>query len=604
MKVLEYLQRNGYKVTRKANYIFVSCPFCEEGEFAKYFSEKRKFKCFNCKTEFTEIEAMKVLYPDKSNYEIERMLADKPTIDLKLLDRYEQWGWDLVPIARKGKKPIEQGWVHKEHKNKVEWKKWLESGLNIGVKTGASSGITVIDIDGEIPDIFRPYLLKTLSQQTKKGYHLFFLYEPELRKTSFNLNNVHIDIQNDGGQVVIPPSIVEYDGELYSRSFLNISDPIPLPQELRKFILDQSKFKVQTFSEELAEHIYTENFNLKTIKEGEGRNNFLIHLGGLLRKKFPMQDVEFVLRLTNKHFCSPPLDDKELNHILENLQKYNNFDDQELAKKVYEYIKMVKECTKRDIKEAIREVGERLDRVLVYLIENDYIVRIGNIFKSKQKGEWKTEILSITKPIEFKMPYFHDIANFCWGDMILIASKSGFGKTTLAMNIIKRLVDQGIKPYYISLEAGSRFGETALKLGLKDGDFFWDFIPDPTKIELEENAITIIDWLLIRDKAKSDVIFEMLSNQIYKTNGILIVFQQLKENGDYFAPNLIQQFPAFATKFLYGNEEGKTDGYFKITKVRDPKIQFYPKELPTVYNWETREIKRLDEVIEQGDGEL
>ena len=51
----------------------------------------------------------------------------------KILDLYEQLGFDLVPVAKDSKIPIEKGWVTKEHKLKSEWESWLNDGINFGV---------------------------------------------------------------------------------------------------------------------------------------------------------------------------------------------------------------------------------------------------------------------------------------------------------------------------------------------------------------------------------------------------------------------------------------------------------------------------------------
>ena len=599
MKILELLKQHGIEIKAIKGDIFIECPVCREGTVAKLLKDKKLFKCFACGEEYTFEEALKEVLPELSDEEIKLMLEENTEDYLFYLGFYEKLGWDLVPLVARQKRPSEKNWTKKIHKNKSEWINWLKAGQNLGVKTGNCSNITVVDIDGELPEIFKKYLDKTLVQKTQRGYHFFFNYVPDLPKTRIVIDGIDVDIENDGGQVVIPPSIIDYEGILRKRSFLNNKKPIDFPEELLNVIKKNLSVPVKTFSEEWQEHLKTENFNLRIIKEGEGRNNFLIHLGGLLRKRFGMGEVKYILKLVNNHFCYPPLPERELKYLTRSLEKYEIEDDSELKRRIYEYMKIVKEAHKSDIQKAFANfLGGRIDRLLSIMTEEGYLIRNGDRYRYLERPNWKTELIEVSKPVDFKVPYFDDIAYFSWGDILLIASKSGFGKTVIAMNIVKRLVNQGIKPYYICLETGSRFATTALRLGLQDGDLYWTFIADPTKIELEENSITIIDWLLVRDKAKSDLIFQYLAEQVYKTNSFLIVFQQLKDNGEYFAPNMVQQFPAFACKFLYKKEDERADGYFKITKVRDPKIQHYPRELYTIYDWQTREVKRIEEIIE------
>lgn len=69
------------------------------------------------------------------------------------LQKYEKWGWSLVPVEANTKRAnIEKNWQNKEHKSIVEWKEWLAAGLNVGINGGKISNVTLIDIDSkEIP---------------------------------------------------------------------------------------------------------------------------------------------------------------------------------------------------------------------------------------------------------------------------------------------------------------------------------------------------------------------------------------------------------------------------------------------------------------------
>jgi len=177
----------------------------------------------------------------------------------------------------------------------------------------------------------------------------------------------------------------------------------------------------------------------------------------------------------------------------------------------------------------------------------------------------------------------------------MLGSKAKFGKTTISMNFVKSFVKQGKKPHYICLETGSRFAKTAAKLSMKEGDFYWDFQADPTKIELEKNAITIIDWLLIEDKTTTDFVLKHFVEQLFKTNGFLIIFMQLKESGDWFAPNMVHQFPSLSARYLYDNEEDGTMGKWLVDVIREPKTHRKKAMIPCKYNWETRELEELKE---------
>lgn len=89
------------------------------------------------------------------------------------------------------------------------WVRW--PGANIGIVTGKISGITVIDCDSanavawieeQLPDSFLCPIVST----PRGGRHYWLGYTPELRTGAHVLPG--IDIRNDGGYVLAPPSMV------------------------------------------------------------------------------------------------------------------------------------------------------------------------------------------------------------------------------------------------------------------------------------------------------------------------------------------------------------------------------------------------------------
>jgi hypothetical protein len=643
-KLYEYLKKKKIKYKKVGRTsATLECIFCKTGTM-QVLPNTYKVNCFSCKPKdtlghyYTLIDIARKVeqFPDtKSNEDILQYLKeflkinvmtkkDEENID-KILDFYEKNGFDLVPLAVKcpfcfekgcdkcdntgnyGKNPIEKDWTNKVHKDKIEWKRWLVNGLNIGVKCGQCSNLLVIDLDHqeEIPESIKKLMGKTLVQKTAHGWHLFYKYDKDFPKT--RIDELKIDTETTGGQVVIYPSKTS---NIQRKIILN--PIIEIPKELKKLLLDKITVPRKTISEEIKEDISTEDFKINP-KDFILKNNNLegccnssfIKLGGILRKQLNVKQTGYVLHTLNKHLLEDPMPSRDITAMLRELDRYSEFDERELAHKIIEYLKDVEEASRTEIAMAIvgtnrGEDKKRIDKSLTYLVKEDYLVKRGARYILIKKAEWKESLIETGKPIDFKMPYFYDIANFNWGDLILIGSKNKKGKTHLAMNIVKRLVTQGKKPYYLSLETGSRFAKIAMQLGLKEGDFYWDFQVDPTKIELEENAITIIDWLCPTNFAEVDKLFMHFIEQLYKTNGILIVFMQLKgskaQNNEWFAPNLIAQFPALGAKYIYDNEGDGEYGKFIIDPIRDPKIKIKSYEIPCFYNWETKELTRVDEL--------
>lgn len=151
----------------------------------------------------------------------------------------------------------------------------------------------------------------------------------------------------------------------------------------------------------------------------------------------------------------------------------------------------------------------------------------------------------------------------------------------------------------------SRFKKIALKLGLMEGDFMYAKCADPTKVELEDNAVTIIDWLCPKEYAYTDKIIGHFNEQLDKHLGILFLFVQLrKSNKEFLAKDLMEFFPAMVVKFLYDDDDG-VFSHFDICKVRESqrkKRRF--GSIPCKFDWDTNVLSRIDEIGEFDNKEM
>jgi Predicted ATP-dependent serine protease len=385
-----------------------------------------------------------------------------------------------------------------------------------------------------------------------------------------------------GRQIIIPPSVVE--GK--HRAWVDMIEPSKMGDELKDFLLSQIDTKVVKAPLSIS--------NEPVVVEGN-RNNMLIHLGGVIRSWCNPVQVANILWLINQHFIMPPLPKPEIEAMARSIAKYDSQDFVKFENKIYEYLKMTEGATIHDIKDFTKEDRTTLDIALYNLREQEKVLKSGNRFYVLNKVEWKQDFhFEQGQLIPFKMPYFDEIANFCWGDLILLGGKPSIGKTTVAMNIAKQLSVQGIVPYYINLESGSRFCNTATRLGLRVGDMHFTTASNPQAIELEKNAVTILDWLLIDDKFETDKVFKYFSEQLKAKGGVLIIFQQLRDNNEYFAKDMVRQFPSFSARYIYDDEaKNREFGSFKVDKNRDPKGRWVSK-LPCRYDRDTMVLDLLD----------
>lgn len=571
-----------------------TCPECL-GETTGSFADNWKIKCSKCDRIYGDVVTY---FSTKEKKSRELVIADiKKVLEIppydvaeanRLFDFYEKNDFDLVPVLRGGKSPIEKGWPNKPHKFKEEWDTWLQDGINIGVKTGKASNIIVLDLDTkDIPsELSMLHTATTLTQITKKGYHYFFKYDAEIPNS--RIEKWKLDIQSDGAQVVIAPSIVEDT----DRSMGALDDIEVIPEELKKLLLENIDKKKINISEEqynVPENIDISNINFNNIEEGE-RNVAFMHMGGILRKQLNSRQSEYVLRLFNQHFCKPSLNDIEMHKILQSIDKYISFDEKECASRILEYFRIVEEATSKDIEQALGYKKDLTDRAISYLVKEGYLYKKRRIFHIAKKAEWRDTFMSDSAILKYEVPYFHDFAFHREGDMIVIGAKQKVGKSHIAMNMIKRMVTQGIKPYYVSLESGNRFMNIAQNLSLKEGDFNWCIHFNPQDIEIEDDAFTIIDWLLPDDYANTDKLFKHFAEQLVKHRGLLVIFVQLRDNGTFFAKDMIAMFPSLVARYMYEDDNNGEKGAFYLDYIREAKQKMKKHIIPCEYNWDSKEL--------------
>jgi hypothetical protein len=103
----------------------------------------------------------------------------------------------------------------------LQWWTWWPQA-NIGIATGSTSGIVVIDIDGDRGGIeswqeFQDMhgRVETLTSKTGAGLHLYLICPSGVwLKSISNGIGVGIDVKAEGGYVVAPPSI-HWNGNRY-----------------------------------------------------------------------------------------------------------------------------------------------------------------------------------------------------------------------------------------------------------------------------------------------------------------------------------------------------------------------------------------------------
>jgi hypothetical protein len=228
---------------------------------------------------------------------------------------YAKMGFSVIPIRPGAEKnPFLDKWkkYQTERASGDQIKKWFEEfpEANVGVITGAVSGIMVVDVDKEEIDVSLP---PTAISKTGRGWH--FIYKHPGGKISCTKAADKIDIKGDGGYVVFPPSI-HHSGKKYEWAFgssLKEVDPAELPRWIFQQTSKNKKDKVD----------WDKKFHAEVL-EGS-RNMTAAQIIGKLLYHLPVEMWEMSGWATLKEWnckCSkPPLREDELRKTFESIQK-------------------------------------------------------------------------------------------------------------------------------------------------------------------------------------------------------------------------------------------------------------------------------------------
>lgn len=197
------------------------------------------------------------------------------------------------------------------------WRRW--PGVNVGLRTGAESGLLVLDVDprhggddalaeleaehGELPE--------TVECLTGGGgRHVYFAHPGRPIRNSAGLLGDGLDIRGDGGYVVAAPSVHE-SGRRYEWEVSG--DPGEhAPAQAPRWLLDRLEAPPPRGRDNGGGEIL----------DG-GRNHALTSLAGAMRRKgMGADEIAAALAVTNSKRCRPPLDEREVDAIAASVGRY------------------------------------------------------------------------------------------------------------------------------------------------------------------------------------------------------------------------------------------------------------------------------------------
>lgn len=244
----------------------------------------------------------------------------KSMLDFALF--YASKGWHVFPCRPRDKTPLVK-WADEATTDKEKITSWWTSTptANIGIATGARSGLLVIDIDpahgGESGFQTLGELPPTVTAITGGGgRHLLFAHPGVDVRNSASKIAPGVDVRGDGGYIVAAPS-VHPNGNLYTwmRDFAPSKTPLSsLPAEIISKMTERQELNVAQATAQPAQDVaYVSG----------GRNTALASLAGTMRRRGMSEQTIYVALLEeNRARCFPPLDIDEVAGIAKSVCRY------------------------------------------------------------------------------------------------------------------------------------------------------------------------------------------------------------------------------------------------------------------------------------------
>lgn len=224
---------------------------------------------------------------------------------------YLRRGWSVIPLRPKDKRPL-LAWqrFQSARSTEAELASWwmLQPEANVGVVTGAISGVVVLDLDGEAgrQSVEKMQLPATPIARTGHGWHYYFKHPGGQVENAVGFLP-GVDVRGDGGYVVAPPSMHQ-SGVRYRW----LLEPFETPLAELPDWLSRKAIKVRGGAESRPRDPWPDILR-KRAPEGQ-RNQTITKIAGYLLRN-PSFNHYSALELAfawNLAYCDPPLSRDEV----------------------------------------------------------------------------------------------------------------------------------------------------------------------------------------------------------------------------------------------------------------------------------------------------
>lgn len=454
----------------------------------------------------------------------------------KLLDAaiwYRKAGYSVIPV-RRNKKPFIT-WQRYQNIHATEdeiqgwWSKWPEA--NVGIVTGAISGLTVVDADSEKGrEAIFEFLPDTLTLPTCKtphGYHFYFQFENGIGNGVRVLSDC--DVRSNGGYVVAPPS--RNSGKQGYQWFegLRISDVSPakmpdiLVDVLTQVSSGQSNINTNIYNNlgaSTREDVNKASTSVNKVNisfEKGNRDNTIFNIANhLVKGGMFTVNIENVIRFIASH-CNPPYPEKDIPAKIKSALNRSENRNKNLTNEIREVISstsgnfsstFIYETSTSSTLPPPKE-RRKISAILSRFVAEGFIERVGSqngIFRRVEKECEAMDFINCkSETVGLWLPFsLNKMVELMPGNIVVIAGSPNAGKTALLLDVVRNNQAR-FEVHYFNSEMGSSELKKRLEkfedIQLNEWRFYaWERSDNfADVIKPGKGVINIIDFLEIHD---------------------------------------------------------------------------------------------------------
>lgn len=241
---------------------------------------------------------------------------------------YAARGWSVIPMQPQGKRPLVVWRPFQQHAASLEqighwFRRWPDA--NVGVVTGAVSGLVVVDVDlahGGPQSVAALEAVHGLLPPTVEaitgggGRHLYYAHPGRPVGNRVGLRP-GIDVRADGGCVVAPPSL-HPSGRHYAWRAGHAPGERPLAP-LPPHFFPPADLDGTPGAGHARTHWRT--ITRAAVPEGQRNQTIASLTGHLLWREVDLPVVLELMLAWNRMHCRPPLPDDEVAHVVESVAR-------------------------------------------------------------------------------------------------------------------------------------------------------------------------------------------------------------------------------------------------------------------------------------------